>query len=76
MVIGPEKVELDFVRHKKDQDDFILVNRAASRLPDDAAKQLKLVLYSLDGAHLSVLAQSMLQQLKPWRRGRRGDLFC
>ena len=48
VVFGPEKVELDlrFVRARVNQDDFVLVNRAASRLPDDAAKKLKFNLYS------------------------------
>ena len=48
MVFGPEKVELDlrFVRARVNQDDFVLVNRAASRLPDDAAKKLTFNLYS------------------------------
>ena len=34
VVFGPEKVELDlrFVRVRRNQDDFVLVNRAASRL--------------------------------------------
>ena len=43
MVFGPEKVELDlrFVKERVNKDDFVLVNRAASRLPDDAAKELK-----------------------------------
>ena len=57
MVFGPEKVELDlsFVRERVNQDDFVLVNRAASRLPHDAAKELKSHLYSDDGDHRSVL---------------------
>ena len=57
MVFGPEKVELDlrFVNDRVNQDDFVLVNRAASRLPDDAAKELKFNLYSEDGDHRSVL---------------------
>ena len=46
---------LDFVRARVNQDDFVLVNRAASRLPDDAAKKLKFHLYTQDGDHLSVL---------------------
>ena len=57
MVFGPEKVELDlrFVKERANQDDFVLVNRAASRLPDDAAKELKKNLFSEDGDHRSVL---------------------
>ena len=56
VVFGPEKVELDlrFVRERRNQDDFVLVNRAASRLPDDAAKNLKRKLYSEDGDQRSV----------------------
>ena len=57
MVVGPEKVELNlgFVKQQVNQEDFVLVNRAASRLPDDAAKELKSHLYSDDGDHRSVL---------------------
>ena len=54
---GPEKVELDlkFVQHKINQDDFVLVNRAASRLPRDEARNLKYNLHGVDGDHRSVL---------------------
>ena len=57
MVFGPEKVELDLraVRERANQDDFVLVNRAANYLPAEAAKQLKFELYSADGDHRSVL---------------------
>ena len=57
MVFGPEKVELDlqFVQHKLNQDDFVLVNRAASRLPRDEARNLKYNLHGVDGDHRSVL---------------------
>ena len=59
MVFGPEKVELDLcvVRERVNQDDVVLVNRAASRLPDDAAKELKNNLHSEDGDHRSVFGE-------------------
>ena len=57
VAFGPEKVELDlqYVKAKVNQDDFVLVNRAANYLPAEAAKQLKFELYSADGDHRSVL---------------------
>ena len=57
LAFGPEKVELDlqYVEAKVNQDDFVLVNRAANYLPAEAAKQLKFELYSADGDHRSVL---------------------
>ena len=57
VVFGPEKVELDlqYVKAKVNQDDFVLVNRAANYLPAEAAKQLQFELYSADGDHRSVL---------------------
>ena len=57
MVVGPEKVELNlgFVKQQVNQEDFVLVNRAASRLPEDAATELKTILFSEDGVHRSVL---------------------
>ena len=57
VVLGPEKVGLDlsFVKELRDQNDFVLVNRAASSLAREAAKKLKTTLYSSDGDHLSVL---------------------
>ena len=57
MAFGPEKVELDlqYVKAKVNQEDFVLVNRAANYLPAEAAKQLKFELYSADGDHRSVL---------------------
>ena len=57
VVLGPQRVELalQHVRTKENQDDFVLVNRAANYLPAEAAKQLKFELYSADGDHRSVL---------------------
>lgn len=55
MLFGPDKFRLGlpFVK-ARDQDDFVLVNRAAIRLPDDDLKELKALLYSTDGDHRSV----------------------
>ena len=57
MALGNQRValNLDFVTAQTDQDDYVLVNRAANYLPDDAAKKLKFNLYSVDGDHRSVL---------------------
>ena len=56
MALGNQRwaLNLDFVRTQKDQDDYVLVNRAANYLDDDAAKELKKHLYAPDGDHRSV----------------------
>ena len=57
VVFGPDKAELNllFVRSKANRDDFIWVNRAATRFPNPLAKKLKHTLWSDDGDRRSVL---------------------
>ena len=62
MALGNQRValNLDFVRAQTDQDDYVLVNRAANYLPDDAAKKLKEHLHVPDGDHRIVACWCVL----------------
>ena len=77
MAFGNQRValNLDFVKVQRDQDEYVLVNRAANYLPDDVAKRLKQHLHAKDGDHRSVACWCILCVLR-LRRVRVANCVC